>query len=196
MHKVLRAGPAPQGCTAKVEVPCGQIPSFLRPGVPNPGPPLDGAANRGVQEWHHSGCSHGTGWQRRVTREGPTGCGCSAEEQQLCVEATVDGNGRLLLRGASRAPREGGCSPWMPELLLRREHPRTRPRLRRRSALPLFVSPWLQERGSCWQRPTPSLPVPQSPGCLGKVELNVWKEQISDETGPFMLSDIKFHAEY
>lgn len=104
--------------------------------------------------------------------------------------------GGSSLRGASRAPREGGCSPWMPELLLRREHPRTRPRLQRRSALPLFVSPWLQEHGSRWQRPTLSLPVPQSPGCLRKVELNVWKEQISDETGPFMLSDIKFYAEY
>lgn len=180
VQKGLRAGPggaAPQGCTAKVKVPCGKILPSLDPGAPNPGSSLAGGAKWGV--------TSGTIWAipealGEATSPGPLGMwglrGAAA--------APCGNNGGWELGGSS-----GGCSPWMPELLLLGEHPGMLPPPS--SSLCLFLP------NSCWQSPpTPSLPVPGRPGCLRKVELNVWKEQISDETGPFMLSDIEFRAEY
>lgn len=86
---------------------------------------------------------------------------------------SLGGNGRMLPAHSQQSP-SGGCSPCMAELLLHGEPPRMQP-------LPLFVC---------------ALPIPRRPRCLQKVKLNVWKEQISAETGPFMLSDGKFRAEY
>lgn len=174
--------------TAKVKVPCAK--SLLCP-IQAPLRPEEHAGGLEVAPFL---CCHGTGWQCQLRAGDPAGFGRSAQEQQLRVEAAVDGNGRIVPQRSPQGP-SGGCSPWVAELLLRREPPRTRPRLRCRSALPLLVSPWLRERCSCWQRPPRSLPVPRRPGCLRKVKLNVWKEQISDETRPFMLSRLKIRAE-
>lgn len=53
---------------------------------------------------------------------------------------------------------------------------------------------WLQERHPC-PISARSCSIPGGP-LPPKAKLSVWEEQISDGTGPFMLSDMKFHAEY
>ena len=113
----------------------------------------------------------------------PRGSGCGWEREGPPAEEPAEPLGRLLSSGSRSCCSIGstrGCGRSSGDDLLSRC---------------LFLS----GSGSTVphrQRPPPSLPIPWWWGWLQKVKSDVGKEQISDETRPFMLSDIKFHAEY